>query len=239
MYHLQVLNQGHLKDLIAPDRWSNRAQGDQKTKINDLLKPNEGFNLNEAQVGGNRCCSHIHTGALLRRFRALLHPLTLRTSSPSSSLPVALSLVFTHAFPGVAVLPGFADGNVPFSSVFIGWGEHGKRSRASSASHSQYRSPPQNSALPQVTLSAMDMWGNGDVRKPGLDLLKPDFVGRTLNWSDKVFPWVRACRGIPPMISVTHTSSWTANLSYQVKCNTMSKNISSSVATAPNPLLID
>lgn len=43
-------------------------------KINELLKPNEGFNLNEAQVAGNRCCFHIHTGAGLRDFRALLLP---------------------------------------------------------------------------------------------------------------------------------------------------------------------
>lgn len=100
-------------------------------KINELLKPNERFSPNEAQVAGNRCRFHIHSGAGLRNFRALLLPLQ-PPAAPPPSQPVALPLVFTHAFPGVAVSPGLADGNVPVSSVFIGWGEHGKRNRASS-----------------------------------------------------------------------------------------------------------
>lgn len=112
-------------------------------KINELLKPNEGFNPNEAQVAGNRCCFHSHTGADLRDFRTLLVPPHIHHHLlllPSQS--VALPLVFTHAFPEVAVSRGLADGNVPFSSVFIGWGKHGKRSRASSVV------PPRTEDLP-------------------------------------------------------------------------------------------
>ena len=97
-------------------------------------------------------------------------------SAPTTSpLPVALPLVFTHAFPGVAVSLGLADGNVPFSSVFIGPGEHGKRRWASSEQKTS-PPPPNPSPLkaafsPHVTPpSALDMRGNSDVRKMGPDL---------------------------------------------------------------------
>lgn len=146
-------------------------------KINELLKPNEGFNLNEAQVAGNRCCLHIHNGA---GFRALLLPPP--HIQPHHHLlppsPVALPLVFTHAFPGVTVSPGLADGNVPFfSRVFIGWGEHGKRSWGILCGPTPSRGPPPPTpssppkpALPHVTPSAPDMRGKYDVRNMGLDL---------------------------------------------------------------------
>lgn len=54
---------------------------------------------------------------------------------PPHPKPVALPLVFTHAFPEVAMSPGFADGNVPSSSVFIGCGKHGKKAGHPLRSH--------------------------------------------------------------------------------------------------------
>lgn len=138
-------------------------------KINELLKPNEGFNLNEAQVAGNGCCFYIQWGRFDWFQRTFTPPFYICHLLPSQ--PVALPLVFTHAFPAVAVSPGLADGNVPFSSVFIGWGEHGKRTRASSAIPTRAEDPPPSKpVLPHVTPSAPDMQGNNDVRKMGLDL---------------------------------------------------------------------
>ena len=104
------------------------------------------------------------TGAGLRDFRALLLPTT--TSSPSE--PVALPLVFTHAFPGVAVSPGLADGNVPFSSVFIGRGEHGKRSRASSVVPPRERggpSPPPLFQPSEASVTTRNPFCSGRARK--------------------------------------------------------------------------
>lgn len=80
----------------------------------------------QAQLDGNKCCFHINAGAGLSGLRAPPH-------APLHPQPVALPLVFTHAFPGVTVSPGLADGNVLSSSVFIGWREHGKTRRVSSA----------------------------------------------------------------------------------------------------------
>ena len=104
-------------------------------KINELLKPNEGFKLNEVQVAGNRCCLYVHSGAGRREFQSTsLTPSTTTTththtstttSSPPSPWPCLWYLL--TLFPEVAVSAGLADGNVPFSSVFIGRGEHGKR----------------------------------------------------------------------------------------------------------------
>ena len=90
-------------------------------KINELLKPNEGFNLNEAQVAGS-------TSPAARSEQLLgISPHRDCPPPPISSLsqPVGSPSVFTHAFPGVIESPGLADGNVPFSSVFLAAGNMG------------------------------------------------------------------------------------------------------------------
>lgn len=95
-------------------------------KINELLKPNEGFNLNEAQLAGNRVCFYVQgrtVWKISKDFNSLW--LSLRPLATSLHGLVDMPLVFTHAFPGVAVSPSVADGNVPFSSVFPGWGNGG------------------------------------------------------------------------------------------------------------------
>lgn len=70
------------------------------------------------------------------------HPPILQTPPCCPAQPVASPLVFTHAFPGVNVSAGLADGNVLSSSVFIGCGEHGKTSRASSVLPDPVNPPP-------------------------------------------------------------------------------------------------
>lgn len=144
-------------------------------RMNELLKPNEGFNLNEAQVVGNSCCCHI---CRFERFWVNA-PLLPPPQHPSLAFGI-----YSCFFPEVAVSPSLADGNVSFSSVFIGSGVYGKRSRASSVVPLGVEDPatshPTSPLLPHPTRSkpapahvkrsALDMRGNNDVRKMGLDL---------------------------------------------------------------------
>lgn len=149
-------------------------------KINELLKPNEGFNLNEAQVAANRCCCHIHTGGgEFEKFWAIS---TLR-SAPSPSTPP--SLVFTHAFPGVEVTRLGLWERAVFqcfhwlgstwekkSGILCGPTPSGGPCTPPPLPHpsTTATSTPPKSLVAHVKRSAPDMRGNNDVRKMGLDL---------------------------------------------------------------------
>lgn len=166
----------------------------------------------------------------------------ISTPLPHAQL-MALPLVFTHAFPGVTVSPSLADGNVPFSSVFTGWGEHGKRSRASSLVPPRAEDPPISPSTPHLSSpkaallhfppSVPDMAGNNHraSQKDGARPLQPCFMGRTLNQSDKVSSWVRACRGISALISITLESSRNVVLSANMPLNARGVNISVFICT--------
>lgn len=138
-------------------------------KINELLKPNEGFNLNEAQVAGNRCCFHIPSRAGLKDFRAFQCP-------HHSPLPAhGLAFGIYSRFSWGRRVTGLSWWERAVFQCFHWLREHGKRSRASSVVPPRAEDPPPPSspakaAFPYVTPSALDMWGNNDVRKMGLDL---------------------------------------------------------------------
>lgn len=101
-------------------------------KINELLKPNEGFNLNEVQVVGNRPRCHI-----------LDSQVWMISSLPLPSQLVDMPLVFTHTFPGVVMSPSLADGNMPFSSAFPGWGKTWETELSILCGSTPNRRPPQ------------------------------------------------------------------------------------------------
>lgn len=118
------------------------------------------------------------TSAGLKDFESTLH------CCPPSQHPSLAFDIYSCFFPEVAVSPSLADGNVSFSSVFIGSGVYGKRSRASFVVPLGVEDPatshPTSPLLPHPTRSkpapahvkrsAPDMRGNNDVRKMGLDL---------------------------------------------------------------------
>lgn len=97
------------------------------------------------------------------------HPAHPSTPPPPSLQPVSLPLVFTHAFPGVAMSPGLADGNVPAFCVFIGRGCTWEKKPGILCGPPPQPPQPLNH-LACVTPSAPDMRGNNNDRKMGLDL---------------------------------------------------------------------
>lgn len=132
-------------------------------KINELLKPNEGFNLNEAQVAGST--SPAAGSELLGGMAAPPRPASpshwtglwylLMLFLGSSSHPA--ELMGTCRFPVFSRLRGTWETNAGHPL----W------------SQSNPRSTTLKSFLPHLTPFARDLTGNDDVREMGLDLCSP------------------------------------------------------------------
>lgn len=149
-------------------------QLDWKMKINDLLKPNEGFSLNEAQVVANRCCFHIHNRAGFKHFRAFQHPFHPSTHGLDSG-------IYSCFFLGSPCHQALLMGTWRFPVFSLAGVNMGKEAGHPLWSHPEQRTPsaptptPTHPSTPKtlllcVTPSAPDMQGNNDVRKMGLDL---------------------------------------------------------------------
>lgn len=86
--------------------------------------------------------------------------------------------------------------------------EHGKTRRVSSALPPRVKLPPKSAEPTRNPLLAPAVRGSNDVRKDGARPLQLRFMGRTLNLSGKVSPWVGTCRGISALMSITHSLNW-------------------------------
>lgn len=90
-----------------------------------------------------------------------------------------------------------ADGNVPFSRVFIGRREHGKRGRGILRGPGP---PPTRGEDPAEACEETMM-----SERRGSTFLRLGFMGRTLTQSDKVSSWVTSrAEGFSALISITH-----------------------------------